>query len=555
MAIADDISVAVNGNIRYTGTTANYTVLELHRFLQDLADNSSSSGDDLLDITSSNPSTRSTDNIITLNGSYNIDDDLAEHLYNGSITQAGGDTVYSGLIVVGSLASATTLKIIQNNTFYDSQSSPFWGTGINTDPANNILSRFLVKTRDSGADIDGKRIRVQARTLGDTYAEFSLTMGLGNSTAAIFTNSDLNNETAAGTIATWTTITNTEGYQTIDLNNGNGAQPYYSQWNIGTQSINDTYERAKWITRAGTSETIHGMNGELFRGITHEWDYDNESSGPFQENETLSWGTGATAGTGTLLALDDNGSTGTMWIQLLTGVAPTDDIEITGGTSSATCDVNGSVTAHAIASCFVGTSTGSNIIGAFGIGFEPADIGASDQLFDLTNTLQTPPNNQTFTVDGMVVGEDNVIVGPNNGGALDVDQLSLQNTLSGASVTSVQMTATIPSDTPATGTIRVQNDDDNYIQCTYTSYSGDTFTINSTDFSSVNATAGNNAYISYIDKIASASSESFSAVYLSDRSLFIRVRDGGVTPIVPFETTATFGSGGGSVTVIRQADV
>ena len=85
MAIADDFSVAVNGDIRYTGTTANYTVLELHRFLQDLADDASASGGDLVDITSDTPSDRSTDNIITLLGTYNIDDTAAEHLYAGSI--------------------------------------------------------------------------------------------------------------------------------------------------------------------------------------------------------------------------------------------------------------------------------------------------------------------------------------------------------------------------------------------------------------------------------------------------------------------------------------
>lgn len=556
MAIADDFSVAINGDIRYTGTTTNYTVLELHRWLQDLADNASSSGNDLVDITSSTPSDRSTDNIITLNAPYNIDDTAAEHLYDGSITQDGGDTVYSGLVVVGSLASTTTLKIIQNNVFYDSQSAPFWGTGLNTDAANNILLRCLVKTRASGADIDGKRIRVHARKLGDTYAEFSLTLGLGNSTAAIFTSTDLNNQTAAGTISGWTSITNTEGYQLIDLNNGNGDRPFYSQWNIGTQSLNDTYERTKWITRDSTSETIHGVNGELFRGITHEWDFDNEASGPFQEDEVLSWGTGATAGTGLLLALDDNGTTGTMWIQLLTGVVPTDGMQITGGTSSATCDVDGAVTARTVPVHFIGASTGSNIIGAFGIGFDPNDIGASDQLFDLTNTQQVPPNNQSFFVTGLVVGEDRVLVGPEDGaGALDLDQFTLNTTLSGAAETSVVLTSAIPTDTPSTGTIRIELDSGVYRRVAYTSYSGSTFTIASTDFSTDNATAGNNTYISYIDALADSTEMSFTAIFLATRTLFIRVRDGGGTPIKTFETTGTFGAAGGSTTAIRTGDV
>jgi len=88
-----------------------YTVLELHRFLQDLADAASSSGDDLIDITSSTPSDRSTDNIITVNSPYNVDDSFAQHLYDGSITQAGGDTQYSGLVVVGAVYGTTTLQI------------------------------------------------------------------------------------------------------------------------------------------------------------------------------------------------------------------------------------------------------------------------------------------------------------------------------------------------------------------------------------------------------------------------------------------------------------
>jgi len=256
---------------------------------------------------------------------------------------------------------------------------------------------MLIKTRDSGSDIDGKRIRVYAREWGETYAEFGVTMGLGNSTAAIFTNQDLNNATASGTVAGWTTISNTEGYQTIDLNNGNGAKPYYSQWNRDTYTINQLYERCKYLVRRGTAETIHGMDGELFRGITHQWAYDAESGGPFQEDESLSWGSGSTAGTGILLALDDQGTTGTQWIQLLTGVPPSDPMTITGGTSSATCEINGSVTARSVSPVFLGQSTGTSLIGAFGIGVEAADLTNTDKLFDLTNTQQQPPNNVTFT--------------------------------------------------------------------------------------------------------------------------------------------------------------
>lgn len=554
MAIADDFSVATNGDIRYTGGGATYTVLELHRFLQDLADDVSASGDDLLDITYNTPSERSTDNIITLLAPYNIDDATAEKLYDGSISQDSGNTLYSGLVVVGSLASSTTLKIIQNNTFYDplndGKLSPFWGTGINTDPTRNILLRCMVKTRTGGADIDGKRIRVQARKLGDTYSEFSATLDVGNSTAAIFTNSDLNNQTASGTIAGWT-ITNTEGFQTLDVNNDGTPEEYYSQWDRGSQSINDLYEYAKYIQRDNSGETIHGIDGELFRGITHEISYNTESGGPFQEDEILTFGNGATA---LLLGLDDQGTTGKLYIQLLTGVTPLDTNSITGGTSSATANVSGAPVARSIPPVFIGNSTGSSIIGGYGIGIKVDTLTASDQLFDLTNTLIVPPNFVTFTVSGLVSGEDTVLVGPESGGFIDQDQFTLNASLTGAAETSLAVNSAIPTDTPASGTLRVQNDLGVYVRVEYISYTGSTFTINPTDFSVNNASASNNAYISYIDEVASGTSVSFQSVYLSDRNLFIRVRDGGVTPIKTFETPGILGSAGGSTTAIRTSD-
>ncbi len=551
---ATDWSIASNGNIRYIGdahggAAPTYcTVLELHRALQNFADDASASGDDLVDINSPNPSERSTDNIVTLLNGYNIDDTAAEHLYDGSITQAGGDVVYAGLVVLGSVVAGTQPQIVQNNALLTN----YWGTGLNADPASSAIMRLLVKVRTAGADIDGKRLRVQARELGASYAEFSLTCGLGNNVAALSTVTDLNNQTAAGTIAGWSDVANTEGYQTINLSNGNGARPYYSQWDRGSRTIAQLYERGKWIQRRGTSTTIHGINGELFRGITHEWAYDTEASGPFVEDEILSWGTGATAGTGLLLALLDSGTSGTMWIQLLTGVAPSDNVAITGGTSSATCLVNGSVTSRTVPGTFLGTYTGSAILGAFGIGIQAADLSASDRLTDLTNTQQAPPNQQTFSVTGVVSGEDRVLVAPNDGSdGIDYDQLTANGAQTSGASTFV-VNETIPADTPPSGTLRILISGVRQ-RVAYSSWTGSTFTLTGTLPGNVADDAP--AYISYVDKLATATTESFTATYASDRSLVVIVRDGGGTPIKPFQTPATFGSAGGSVAAIRTPDV
>lgn len=539
MAIADDISVAANGDIRWTGTTATYTVLELHRFLQNLADDAAASGNDLLDITNTNPSERSTDNIITLNGSYNIDDTLAQHLYDGSIIQAGGATIYDGIINFG--AQGIYIDIIQNGALLTN----FWTTGLNANSSAGISHSFLVKVRDSGADIDGRRLLGITREFGNTYSEFSINgTSRGNNVLALTNSVDLNNQTEAATVANYSTITNTEGYSAIDVNNDGADEFYYSVWNRDTYSINQFYERMKWLTRRGSSSTLYGLNGNIFRGITHEINVDNPS-GTFNAVEPVSW----SGGTGQMLAINSTTAATKMWIQLLTGVAPTDGQTITGSTSSATCQVNVTVTPRSISNPFIGASTGSAIIGAYGVGIEALDLNASDSVFDLTNTLRQPPNFVTFTVSGLVSGEDRVLVGPESGGTIDLDQLSLDGNYTGGETT-VSVQEVIPSDTPSSGTIRVFNGSV-YVRVSYTGFSGSDFTGCS---GMPAASNGANVWISYIDVLASSSSVSFTSVYSTDRALFVRIRDGGATPIKTFETTATLGSAGGSATAIRTSD-
>lgn len=795
MAIADDISVSISGNFRWTGAAATtYTVLAFHRYIGALMDDAQASGDDLLDITSETASDRSTDQIITLNSPYNIDDSLAEHLFDGSITQDSGNTVYSGLSVVGSVVSGTEPMIIQDNKILPA----YWGTGINVDATSLIIMKIMVKSREGGADIDGKKILLAARELGDQFKEFPVTLGLANSVGAISNQADLNNASSEATIEAFS-VSNTEGYQELDIDGtGTTGQEFYSQWD-GPASLNDTYEYTKWIgqrshsadlntdtgidfvvdnatitgqaqeftantqdeiltemrfrlkvgvgvplgelvaecwrsddagtglaeptaavlatsepvlisrisaayqefvfrfndnitlsaglayfavirnvdadasntvavdgqttgTHAGnraqdasgvwtataaddlwfaakTSPIIHLRAGELMRGITHEIVYNTESGGPFTEDETIFWGSditynglsgtftegeyvtfktgatlvnggkvlrdngtvqmmvslentsgnlttgdtitglssGATAainvtivnddkagGEGILLALDDNGADGDLYIQLISGSAPVDLLPLEGRTSGTTAAVDTTVTTRVISPEFVGTSTGSNIIGAYGIGFATADVGSSDLFFDLSDTQRQPPNNVTMTVTGLVSGEDYILVGPRLTGALDKSQMSLSTLLNGAAEVAVVVDA-IPSETPTEGNtsntkLRVQNDDGIYRKQPYDSFTGSTFTIPSTAYNGAQgtatyqATATNDVFLAYIDVLCDATSEAFTAVYTGDRDLLLRVRDGGGTPIKTIENPITFGSSSFSTAIVRQSD-
>ncbi len=564
MSITTDFAIHTTTKVISYGGAAHgasgagyYTVLELHRWLQDLADDSGSAGDDYMDISRATPSDKQYDTIITLVNGYTLDATASEHLYSGSIIQGSGGTeeIFDGVQVIA--GSGAHVEVIQNgavvvNDFWNSV--PF-GTGIkglNPDASNGISCRFMLKVRTAGADIDGRRLLLQTREFGYSYSEFKLNgTGRGINVAALTYTLDLNNATAEATVSGYADVANlVAGYNTIDVNADATPEPYYSKWDRGSRSINQFYERMKWLTRRSSASTLYGLNGELFRGITHEITVDTPSATDFSAFEAVSWA----GGTGQMLAINDVNAPTKMWIQLLTGIPPTDNQTITGGTSAATCLVNVTVTARAPSFPFCGASTGSAIIGAYGFALEAADLSVNDKLFDLTNTLRNPPNLVTFTVSGLVSGEDYILVGPGSAGALLETQFTLNGALVGAAVTAAVVTGAIPADTPASGVIRIRRASGAFSRHPYSAWAGSTFTITSHDFSTNNAANGANAYLGYIDALAGASTAAFQATYTADRELFVRRRDGGVTPTKTFETAATLGVAGGSVAVQRLSD-
>jgi len=800
MAIGDDFGIAANGDIRVTGTApANHTVLALKNWLGGLQDDAQAVADDLADITTVTIFERSTDKILTLNGVYNIDDTVARHLYDGSISQNSGDDLYSGVEFVGTNVTGTELMIMQDGKILP----PYWGTGINADAANLILMRLMIKSRSGGADIDGKRIITRANELGDNFAEFPTTMGLGVAVSAVSTADDGNNNTVEATIRTWSTIANIEGQRLLDIDNDTVTEEYYSEFDKGSQSLNDVREFTKMVqqrasvvlngtdtatdytidnativgqaqsftsralaggeklvecrfrikidtgaptgdltaeiyaTAAGiiptgaalaTSEPVlasqittayaetifrfndnftmaastqyaivirhpnggasdffavegaavggvagenkaeenpvtiwtaqagadlwftvkgspvwHGRAGELHRGITHEVLYDTEVGGPWTQNEIIFWGTQITydnialgpfvvgdyctfepvgggavkvggkilkqtatvlhvqldniagslvadndiirvvgktttadvnvtitdddkeGGEGVLFAVDDNGLDGELYVQIISGKAPVNNLPLEGRASGATALVATTVNVRTISPEFLGGTTGSNLIGAYGIGFETTDIGSLDKFIDLSNTQRIPPNNVTVTVTGLVSGEDRVLVGPRTGALLEKGLWLVSTLLSGAAELAIVIktgaeASPIATDTPQDGTtlnsrLRVQLDSGIYRRQDYTSYAASTFTIPSTNYSGANqASVNNDVFPAYIDVLADATTENYTAVYGGDRDIKVRVRDGGGTPIKTFESDVVFGSTDSSIPATRTPD-
>ncbi len=573
------VSDSVEGDVRYIGpahgvASATYaTTIELHRWLQDLADDASASGDDILDITDSTPSERNgTDNNITLYAPYNIDQTTAEHLYDGSIAQAGGDDIWDGFVNYGN--EGINIQILQDGSY---DANDFWNqtpdgeteSGLNRLISSGISHRFMLKVRTAGVDIDGRRVIGMSRELGKTYSEFKSTTSRGNNTLALVNAIDLNNQNDEPTISGWS-IANQEGYRTMDVDIDSTNEHYYSEYDRGVRSINDLYEYVKMETAYDRVGTMYGIDGKIFRGITHEIQV-GSATGTFDAFEEVTWGAGATAGMGQMLAIDSTTAATAMWIQLITGVIPTDTETITGGSSGATVDMDTNITEKTVSPVIIGASTGSAIIGAYGFGVEALDLSASDKVFSLEDsaTPVVPPDYKETKVGGIIDG-DRVLVGPDAGGTtLEDTQLAVSTAVGSGDTTIIMKSGTetigtgtqFGTDCPAGGgsttALRVLGDDGVFWRIPYSAVvhgSGvATYTVNSGDTTGLTASIDNDGFMGYVDAAESGADEEikFTAVYHSARSLFVRVRDGGASPIKTFESAVALGS---SVTAIRGAD-
>lgn len=564
-------------SIRYIGgahgtATANYiSVYELHRWLQDLADDASSSNDDYLDITIPNPSDKKFTTIIELLNTTKLDDayttPASEYIYGGSIIQtvSGQEEIYDGISVVAN--RGVVVNVIQNgavlsNKFWNNTPNGETFAGINPDPSNGVAMRFMVKVKSAGSLIDNGALLFTTREWGKTFSEFRIpSTGRGVNVVPLTYADDLNNTTASGTVATWTTVANlTSGWNAIDVNQDATNEYYYSKWNRDTYTINQFYERMKYASRNGETTTLYGIPGEMFRGITHAIDIGTPSGGTFAEGgaTNLSWGSGATAGTAKILANDTTSHV--LYVQLLTGVVPGNSVTVTQGAVTATTAGSNAVVEKPVSAPFCGASTGSSLVGAYGFTLEYADLAVNDKITALDGTTRQPPNNVTFTVNGVQSGWY-VMVAPYDAGNIDYNQLTLNGTLTGAAVTSVVVNEAIPANTPSSGTIRIKRANGAYTRHPYSAVNTGTktFTITSHNFSTNNATTGTDVFISYIDQAASGTSISFNTVQTSNQTLYVEARFGGTGPnytdsIKPAKTSGVLASSGGSATVSSVSD-
>lgn len=547
MAILDDFISDhsfdfATGNIRRTDLTytRRYPVEIVHRYAMAVIYQDSATGNENGDITKLLiPSKRNSATDIDLLGDFNIDDATALGLYGGSITFNAGDDQYSGLAISGTFpTSSTAPELYQNNIKLTNN----WGQSLSPDPAKGYAVRVLIRSRIAGVDIDGGRIRGVSRGYGYKYSEGATLLGRNESVLGLGAiTADNSNQTLEATIAGYTDIANTEGYQLIDLNNGAGSKPYYSQWDYASRTPAALYERLKWLTRAASSSTVYGLTGDKFRGITHSIAYDGLAGGSFTESSSVTFESGATA-----QILADSGTV--LYVQLLTGFAPEDNDTITQG--GVTALVNGTPSAQTlnIADCPFGFFAGS-WLGAFGVGFDDADLVVADKLIALDGTQQSPPNNQVGIVSGGTPTETKVFLGPSDGaGGILENEYSLAAGNNSGNGTIV-IAGTIGVAPTTGGFVRVDRGDGNFDKYEYSSKSGSTFTLVGT--LAQNYATSADCYVAWFDEIMATTPISRTYVYTGTPKLLIgqAVEIDNDSPKVPAPITATAGANGFPITL------
>ncbi len=326
--------VASTGAITFVSGTDTFHVKWIDRSLQKIVYDFLISGDDEVSLSYPNPSkSEALGKIITLydhttefNVNYTVTDLVMESHFGGSVSQNGGDDIYYGLKIVGKAAIPMPIKVIQDHGTLTSH----WGNGKNqTD--SNTLARIMVKGKDTGVEIDNLVVNVKLDTWEYTYAVWATKLELGEAQASVSSDVDSQNTTLQATVEAYD-VTGAVGYNLIDLDS-QGDKPYIGKWDWGTVgNKKGIYEFVKSLLVDGTSETLYGVSGALWTGRLFDVDIAS-GTGTWVQDEEVSWGTGATEGTGNLVGVDDvDGTTSSRIIlHLNTGIAPTDTVTVSGG--------------------------------------------------------------------------------------------------------------------------------------------------------------------------------------------------------------------------------
>lgn len=267
MTITADFSISATGDIRHVSGSTVYTVLELHQWLQDLADDAAYTSNDLVDILAPNPSkldgprdaaVASRLNLLTSGAIvFNLDDTAAQFINFGSIKQDSADVLFSGLKTIGSIVADSPVYVVQD----ESKITSFWADG---------HIQILVKVKEGGALIDSGNVTAFSRKWGQTYSHFDVNLAAGGeNNAALATAVDpaiVLTEIQAAALSAKVTLT--VGDVTEDILNGNGPKLYKGTISLtGGCTLQEAYQYLQYLTREDSADTVNSIEGWQYRKL------------------------------------------------------------------------------------------------------------------------------------------------------------------------------------------------------------------------------------------------------------------------------------------------
>lgn len=248
--------------ISATGTPDSLTTGELYTWLMDQMDAEAN-------MEHLNPMTCEVkDASYTLRNGYTLDTGVEQYLSTGGIVTSDGNTIYTNIFTVGSLVASSQVYIKQDGA----KLSSWWSTG-NID--------VLIKVKSGGSLIDSGNLYFYVRKFGNTYEYTSLDASAGGrQVVAVANATDNDNQTASGTVATWSDITITWGSTTKDIGDGEGAKPYDVVVDGAGRTVAQIYEYLKYVCRDGETTEQNGVDGELYLSASPST-YTLVKTGPF----------------------------------------------------------------------------------------------------------------------------------------------------------------------------------------------------------------------------------------------------------------------------------
>lgn len=499
----------------------------------------------------------------TTSSAYTTGEDLFPNVYTlGSIEEDDNQQIY----------------IIQNGV-----SLQEWWPDTGAIPATRHID-VLIKTKEAGAEIDEGKITVFLRHYpsagnADLYDHFDIDIsGGGRNAVPLATSPDLNNtsthavvsgynditiawvngtishgavsgagfanfETVTGGTSLATAVVLLDDTDTGTMTLGNISGVFQSGETLTGSSSGSTTTTSSTVTPAYTMEknfikqaasdysVIIDCNGHRLSEVYEYMKYVLRENSVFQ-----------TFGMRTLSAtLSQNILDGEQYIRAYT------DLDTPANSYSP------------VKAAPFGTFAGGKLFGARGVWVENmhSDDILQYQLIDSTNTTRTPPTQATITVTNLIASDRVAVFRTTSGTTINKAMYAAAAGNNSGATTFVVATA-ISNDTPASGTIRIIDDSDTGAtrerRHTYTSWDGSTFSGLSPALDRNYTATDDKVYVPFIDEVASDTSASVTVIYVTDRSILVRVRRYTATAILPFETTGTFGSNGFSIATIRTTD-